>query len=80
MATQRTCRAELDFEEIRKFHGRIRDTLREIETVELSLERLEKWRAIPSGRATPIADRMANLGIRRSLIQYVDGMLASIPR
>lgn len=59
---------------------RLKATLREIEAFELSLERLEKWRGMPPCRATPIADRMANLGIRKSLIEYVDAMLASISR
>ncbi len=80
MATQRTCEAELNFAEIRNLSRRLKDTLREIETFELSLGRLEKWRGLPPSRAVPIVDRMTRLGIGKDLIKYVDRMLASISR
>ena len=80
MATQRTCEAELNSEDIRNLSSRLKDTLREIETFELSSGRLEKWRGLPSSRAVPIVDRMARLGIGKDLIKYVDRMLASISR
>jgi hypothetical protein len=62
----------------RELSRRRKSALRELETFELSLARLEKWRGLPSPRAASIVDRMASLHISKDLIEYVDEMLSSV--
>jgi len=81
MAVQRTrgsIAADLDAVEIWHLRTRIKETLSEIEGIELALGRLEEWRGLPSSRSAPIVDLMASLGIGKNLIEYVDEILASI--